>query len=176
VAAQHAEIALLCEKGDLEAAKHVCEVLLAHVRSGTDSVLHTGVADLWARISQRLGDYDTAAFAAEEALGKVGENLIATVGLRHNLAQILCDAGRVEEGLRHAQAAYTLAQRIGVESGFIADLLFLIAHAACLIGDWDTTQFALAEMGGLPQSEEFEQRRSSLVGKDRRVQRDSVSH
>lgn len=164
IAAEHTAAVLLYEKGDLDAAKTTCQLLLDHVRLGKDSVLHIGVVQLFSAIAHKLGDYDLSIAASEEAVKAAGDDLQAAVMTRHGLAQSLCDAGRVAEGLEHASATYALAKKLELPHEFLAELLFLTAHAACLLGNWATTDDALAQLGALSEwSENFEERRKNLL-------------
>lgn len=165
IAAEHTIAILLYEKGDLEAAKSKCQLLLQHTQNSPKSHIRYSFIQLLSIIANKLGNYELALDMAQAAVTAAGDNLTASVVGRQSLAQSLCDAGQMAQGLREAQTAYGLAKNLtDIPDNLCSELLFLIAHSACLLGDWSTTEDAIARLDSIPNvSDEAGHRKDNLL-------------
>jgi tetratricopeptide (TPR) repeat protein len=165
IAAEHTNAILLYEGGDLEAAKSKCQLLLQHTQSSPKNHIRYAFIQLLSIIANKLGDYELALETAQAALAAAGDNLTASVVARQSLAQSLCDAGQVAQGLREAQTAYGVAKNLtDIPDHLCSELLFLIAHSACLLGEWSTTEDALASLDRIPNAPDgLQNRKDNLL-------------
>ena len=165
IAAEHTMAILLYEKGDLEAAKSKCQLLLQYTQNSPKSHIRYAFIQLLSIIANKLGDYELALDMAQAALTAAGDNLTASVAARHSLARSLCDVGQVAQGLREAQTAYGVAKNLtDIPDDLCSELLFLIAHSACLLGDWITAEDAIAHLDRIPNApHEAQHRKDNLL-------------
>lgn len=173
IAAEHTNAILLYERGDLEAAKSKCQLLLQNTQSNPKNHIRYAFIQLLSIIANKLGDYDLALETAQAALAAAGDNLTASVVARQSLAESLCDAGQVAQGLREAQTAYGVAKNLtDIPDHLCSELLFLIAHSACLLGEWSTTEDAIASLDRIPNVPDGSQNRKDNLLKRIKACRD----